>query len=269
MKTTAIVLAAGQGKRMGSDVAKQYLLLGGKPVLYYTLKNFEDSAVDEIVLVTGKDQIEYCKKEIVEAYGFQKVAKIVAGGKERYHSVALGLEAVGRSDAADMTAEQNAAPKAAEHNAIGYNTTPGIEPDSTVCDYVLIHDGARPFVTPEMIGRGMEAVKKYDACVLGMPVKDTIKIIDEDGFAVDTPKRETVWQVQTPQIFAFPLIKSAYEKLIAEEQNLLEQGITVTDDAMVMELFSGKRVKLIEGSYENIKITTPEDLKIAESFLRK
>lgn len=240
MKTTAIVLAAGQGKRMGSDVAKQYLLLCGRPVLYYTLKNFEDSAVDEIILVTGKDQIEYCKREIVEAYGFRKVTKIVPGGKERYHSVALGLEA-------------------AQNTAL----------DGLLCNYVLIHDGARPFATPGMIERGIEAVKKYDACVFGMPVKDTIKIIDKDGFAADTPRRESVWQVQTPQIFAFPLIKNAYDKLMAEEQRLIGQGITVTDDAMVMELFSGKRVKLIEGSYENIKITTPEDLKIAESFLRK
>lgn len=237
MKTTAIVLAAGQGKRMGSDVAKQYLLLCGRPVLYYTLRNFEDSIVDEVILVTGKEQIEYCKKEIVEAYGFQKVTQIVAGGKERYHSVAMGLRAAAQS--------------------------------GTPCDYVLIHDGARPFVTPGMIEKGIEAVQKYDACVVGMPVKDTIKISDEDGFAVDTPKRNLVWQVQTPQIFAFPLIKSAYDKLIEEEEKLLAQGVVVTDDAMVMELFSAKRVKLIEGSYENIKITTPEDLEIAECFLKE
>ncbi|MGN0132416.1 MAG: 2-C-methyl-D-erythritol 4-phosphate cytidylyltransferase [Lachnospiraceae bacterium] len=236
MKTTAIVLAAGQGKRMGSDVAKQYLLLCGRPVLYYTLRNFEDSIVDEVILVTGKEQIEYCKKEIVEAYGFQKVTQIVAGGKERYHSVAMGLCAAAQS--------------------------------GTPCDYVLIHDGARPFVTPGMIEKGIEAVQKYDACVVGMPVKDTIKISDENGFAVDTPKRNLVWQVQTPQIFAFPLIKSAYDKLIEEEGKLLAQGVVVTDDAMVMELFSAKRVKLIEGSYENIKITTPEDLEIAECFLK-
>lgn len=258
MKTTAIVLAAGQGKRMGSDVAKQYLLLCGRPVLYYTLKNFEDSAVDEIILVTGKDQIEYCKREIVEAYGFRKVTKIVPGGKERYHSVALGLEA-----AQNTSVPQNAVMM--NNSFAPHNTAPDYLP----CNYVLIHDGARPFATPGMIERGIEAVKKYDACVFGMPVKDTIKIIDEDGFAADTPRRESVWQVQTPQIFAFPLIKSAYDKLMAEEQRLIGQGITVTDDAMVMELFSGKRVKLIEGSYENIKITTPEDLKIAESFLRK
>lgn len=236
MKTSAIVLAAGQGKRMGSDVAKQYLLLCGRPVLYYTLRNFEESIVDEVILVTGKDQIEYCKKEIVDAYGFQKVTAIVAGGRERYHSVAMGLQALARSE--------------------------------TPCDYVLIHDGARPFATPDIIKRGIDAVQKYDACVVGMPVKDTIKIVDDENFAVDTPKRNLVWQVQTPQIFSFPLIKKAYDQLIEEEKMLLEKGVAVTDDAMVVELFSSKRVKLLEGSYKNIKITTPEDLKIAESFLQ-
>jgi 2-C-methyl-D-erythritol 4-phosphate cytidylyltransferase len=239
MKTTAIVLAAGQGKRMGSDVAKQYLLLRGKPVLYYTLKNFEDSPVDEIVLVTAKEQIDYCKEEIVAGYGFQKVRQIVAGGKERYHSVALGLHAIAEASQTEK------------------------------CDYVLIHDGARPFATPEMIERGIAAAIQYDACVLGMPAKDTIKISDEEGFAADTPNRSLVWQIQTPQIFAFSLIRKAYEQLLCKEKELKKQGITITDDAMVMELFSEKKVKLVEGSYENIKLTTPEDLKIAESFLTK
>lgn len=247
MKTTAIVLAAGQGKRMGTGVAKQYLTLHGRPVLYYALKNFEDSIVDEVVLVTEKERLEYCKKELVEAYGFQKVTKIVAGGRQRYHSVALGLAAIEESGESESETQAGA----------------------KLPDYVLIHDGARPFVTPELIARGVEAVKKYDACVVGMPVKDTIKIADADGFAADTPKRETVWQVQTPQIFAFSLIKEAYDKLIRDEQKLLKRGVIVTDDAMVLELFSEKRVKLIEGSYENIKLTTPEDLQIAECFLKE
>lgn len=235
MKTTAIVLAAGQGKRMGSEVAKQYLLLHGKPVLYYTLKNFEESMVDEIILVTGEDQIAYCKEQLVSAYGLKKVVAIIAGGRERYHSVAAGLCAAAKSE--------------------------------KVCDYVLIHDGARPFATPDMIRRGIEAVKKYDACVMGMPVKDTIKLSDKEGFAAHTPDRKTVWQIQTPQIFSFPLIKKAYEELLIKEEQLQQKGISVTDDAMVVELFSGKRVKLVEGSYENIKLTTPDDLKIAESFI--
>lgn len=236
MKTTAIILAAGQGRRMGSDTAKQFLLLSGRPVLYYTLKNFEESIVDEIVLVTGEGQAAYCQKEIVEAYGFSKVKKIVTGGKERYHSVAKGLDAID-DDIRD-----------ADH-------------------YVLIHDGARPFATPEMIERGIGEARKYDACVLGMPVKDTIKISDEEGFAADTPKRSLVWQIQTPQIFECSLIKKAYGELLLREEELLRKGIAITDDAMVVELLSGKRVRLVEGSYQNIKLTTPEDLKTAEGFL--
>ena len=225
MKNVAIVLAAGQGKRMNSKVQKQYLLLKERPILYYTLKAFEESLlISEIVLVTGKDEIEYCKKEIVEKYGFEKVRKITAGGKERYHSVYEGIKVI------------------------------------EAADYVFIHDGARPFVDEETIERVCEAVKEYKACVVGMPVKDTIKIADEECFAAQTPDRRKVWQVQTPQTFAFDLIKEAYEKLLEEEP----EGIT--DDAMVVETMTEHRVKLVEGSYRNIKITTPEDLDIAEIF---
>lgn len=234
MKTTAIVLAAGQGKRMGSHVAKQYLLLKGRPVLYYSLKCFEESSIDQIILVTAKGQETYCKEEIVDRYGFLKVTKIVEGGKERYHSVAKGLDAAGED-----------------------------------CDYVFIHDGARPFVTPEMVENGLEEVKKYEACVFGMPVKDTIKISDEEGFARTTPKRETVWQIQTPQMFSYPIIKEAYDRLLIKEEELKKQGISITDDAMVAEMLLNKKVKLVRGSYENIKLTTPEDLEIAETFLRR
>lgn len=252
MKTTAIILAAGQGRRMGSDVAKQFLLLSGRPVLYYTLKNFEESMVDEIVLVTGEGQEEYCQKEIVDAYGFSKVKKIVPGGKERYHSVAKGLDAID-DDIRDTDMESK--------ESTGENQNP------SSCRYVLIHDGARPFAAPEMIKRGILAVQKYDACVVGMPVKDTIKISDEEGFAADTPKRSLVWQIQTPQVFECSLIKKAYKELLLREEELLGKGIAITDDAMVVELLLGKRVKLVEGSYHNIKLTTPEDLKIAEALL--
>lgn len=233
MKTTAIVLAAGQGKRMGSDVAKQFLLLDGKPVLYYSLKNFEESLVDDVILVTGDGMQDYCRENIVEKYGFQKVRTIVTGGKERYHSVAYGLLAV-----------------------------------EAGCDYVLIHDGARPFADPSIIERGVEAVRKYGACVVGMPVKDTIKISDENGFCESTPNRNRVWMIQTPQIFSYPLIHGAYEKLLQEEKHLLEKGVAITDDAMVAELFTDQKVKFVEGSYQNIKLTTPEDLKVAEVFLK-
>ena len=230
-KIVAIILAAGKGSRMKSDIQKQYLLIKDRPVLYYSLKAFEDSFIDEIVLVTGAEEISYCRDEIVKKYAFTKVTKIVAGGKERYHSVYAGLQAI------------------------------------EDCDYVFIHDGARPFVTEQILTRAYETVKKEHACVVGMPVKDTIKLADESGYAADTPRRDLLWIVQTPQVFSFSLIKEAYTVFLKQEQELLSQGIKMTDDAMVAEMFSDKKIRLVEGSYENIKITTPEDLRIAEALL--
>lgn len=225
-KYAAIVLAAGSGKRMKSQVHKQYLIIQDRPVLYYSLKEFEDSAVDEIVLVVGKGEEEFCRREIVDKYGISKVKAIVEGGKERYHSVFEGLKQT--SDA----------------------------------DYVLIHDGARPFVNQDIIRRCMQEVQKYQACVVGMPVKDTIKIADEGGYAKQTPDRKNVWMIQTPQTFSYALIYEAYEEMLKTEDT------AITDDAMVLERIKGKKSKLIEGSYRNIKITTPEDLLIANVYLQ-
>lgn len=232
-KTVAIVLAAGQGKRMNSKVHKQYLLLRDRPVLYYSLKAFDESFIDEIVLVVGKDEITYCQNEIVDAYGIQKVTHIVEGGKERYHSVFEGIKCI--KDA----------------------------------EFIFIHDGARPFIDQEILKRAYDNVMQHNACVVGMPVKDTIKIADEEGFVKDTPNRKSVWMIQTPQVFSYPLIKKAYTKLIEQEADLLAKGINITDDAMVVEYFEQIPVKLVEGSYQNIKITTPEDLFIADSFMQK
>ena len=225
-KYAAIVLAAGSGKRMNSKVHKQYLIIQDRPVLYYSLKAFEDSAVDEIVLVVGKGEEEFCRKEIVDKYGISKVKAIVEGGKERYHSVFEGLKQT--SDA----------------------------------DYVLIHDGARPFVNQKIIRRCMLEVPEYQACVVGMPVKDTIKIADDGGYAKQTPDRKNVWMIQTPQTFSYALIYEAYEEMLKTED------AAITDDAMVLERTKGKKSKLIEGSYRNIKITTPEDLLIANVYLQ-
>ena len=140
-------------------------------------------------------------------------------------------------------------------------------------DYVLIHDGARPFVDNEIILRSMEAAKAYQACVVGMPVKDTIKVIDEKEFAKETPDRETLWMIQTPQAFSYPLIYESYKtlhnSLTEAKQSISSEEIKVTDDAMVVELFSDVSVKLVRGSYQNIKITTPEDLRVAEVFSEK
>ena len=144
------------------------------------------------------------------------------------------------------------------------------EADSTKEDapeYVLIHDGARPFISEEIIERNMIALLSDKACVTAVPSKDTVKIADEDGYVASTPKRSLVWNMQTPQSFAFELAYTAYKSLIENEDELLAKGVSITDDAMVVEYFTDSKVKLVEGSYENIKITTPEDLKIAKEFL--
>lgn len=233
MKITAIVLAAGRGKRMQSDRPKQYLEIEGKPILYYTLKAFEDSFIDEVILVTSKDDISYCKEEIVRNYGFSKVSQIVEGGKERYHSVMNGIFSAKDSD------------------------------------FIFIHDGARPFVKEDMLKRLIDGAKQYKACVAAVPVKDTVKIADKDGFIESTPNRNLLWAVQTPQVFEYELIKKAYKKLGMEENTILNRGIQITDDAMVVETLLGEKVKLVEGDYCNIKITTPEDLDIAQVLVKK
>ena len=172
MKCTAIILAAGQGKRMKSNVQKQFLQLGEYPVLYYSLKAFQDSPeITDIVLVCGKTEINYCKDAFVQKYHIDKVSEVVAGGKERYESVYQGLCACHKTD------------------------------------YILIHDGARPFVTEELIQRGLDCAKEYQACAAGVPSKDTVKIIGEGKKVVSTPDRSHVWNVQTPQIFEYHLIK--------------------------------------------------------------
>ncbi len=224
---TAIVLAAGKGKRMKTEVRKQYLMLAGKPILYYSLNVFQRSdIIDEIVLVVGDGEIDYCREQFVEKYGFTKVSKIVTGGAERYHSV---------------------------WNALKETREKG---------YVFIHDGARPFVDETILKRTYAEVINCRACVVGMPVKDTIKLADENGFVADTPPRSRLWMVQTPQVFETALVREAYAKLMQAEDR------TVTDDAMVVESMLGFPVKLVEGSYENVKITTPEDLKIGEVLCR-
>lgn len=230
-RATAVILAAGQGKRMQSDVHKQYLLIQDKPVLYYSLKTFEESPVDDIILVVGKGEEDFCRKEILERYGSAKVRAIVEGGKERYHSVANGIRAI-----------------------------------RWRCDHVFIHDGARPFVDLDTIRRAYDEVRLSRACAVGMPVKDTIKIVDADGYVAATPDRSRVWQVQTPQVFARDVIAAAYERLLEEEQRS-GQAAAVTDDAMVVEHFMQIPVRLVKGSYANIKITTPEDLRTAAAFL--
>ena len=221
---SAIILAGGSGKRMGGDIPKQYLPLAGKPLLYYPLNTFEHSAVDEIILVVAPGEEDYCRREFVDRYQFTKVTAIVAGGAERYDSVYNGLQ---------------------------YATG----------DYVLVHDGARAFVTTEIIENTMREVEKCHACVVGVPVKDTIKQVDSVGNVTATPDRNTLWTVQTPQAFARDLLVSSYKKI-------LDQKMTdITDDAMIVERAGNGPVKLVMGNYENIKVTTPEDMVYGEAIL--
>ena len=226
-RNTAIVLAAGQGKRMHSKIQKQFMELNGMPVLCYSLRCFQESPlIQDIILVTGEESISYCKEEIVQKYGFTKVSAVIPGGKERYDSVYAGL-----CECRD-------------------------------CEYVLIHDGARPFVTEEILERGLQKVKETGACVIGMPSKDTVKLSDEEGYVKETPNRKCVWTIQTPQIFLYSLIREAHDSIRQKDMS------KITDDAMVVEQETGAKVALAEGSYQNIKITTPEDLDIAEAFLK-
>lgn len=225
---TAIILAGGKGSRMNSKVPKQYIQLGGRPLLFYTINTFEQSSlIDEIILVASEDYIEFCRTEIVDMYGFKKVRQIVAGGKERYDSVYNGLKCIPSGEG-----------------------------------LVFVHDGARACVDEAVIQRCAEGALQYEACVAAVPVKDTIKVADEQDYAVNTPNRATLWQIQTPQVFDSGLIKAAYDKMHKDS----DRG-NITDDAMVVERYTDKRVKMIMGDYHNIKVTTPEDMQIAKMFL--
>lgn len=224
-KVTAIVLSAGMGKRMGTDKPKQYLEINEKPILYYTIKAFEESKVDDIVIVCGEKDIEYCTKEIVQYFNFNKVKKVIAGGKERYNSVYNALEEIND------------------------------------CDYVLIHDGARPCIKPELINLMIDRVITDKACIMAVPVKDTIKIVDT-GVIIDSPDRRTLWQAQTPQAFEFDGIREAYRSAIKKEEK------QITDDAKVWSLCMDVPVKIVEGEYENIKVTTKSDLEIIVNYLK-
>ncbi len=227
VKRSAIILAAGSGKRMGSSVPKQFMELKGRPLICYTLDHFQKAdCIDEIILVTGREALEYCRKEIKEACGYTKITKITEGGRERSDSVYQGLLACEGTD------------------------------------YVFIHDGARIFADEEILERGWKKVQEQGSAVAAVPSKDTVKLVSGPDLKVDhTPDRVNVWSIQTPQIFAYDRIRAAFEKMNRTEHD------PVTDDAMVLERFSDYPVYLYEGSYRNIKITTAEDLPLAEAYL--
>ena len=223
---TAVIVAAGKGRRMGTEVSKQFLPLCGKEILAHSVEKFEKAEkIRDIVLVTGEDSLQDVR-EMAQEYGWKKIVAVVAGGKERQDSVWNGLQAVS---------------------------------DDT--DIVLIHDGVRPFVTEDILNHSIETAVEMGGCVAGVPAKDTIKVCNGENVAVATPDRSTLWQIQTPQTFQKDLIMQAYQKAKAE-------GFVGTDDASLAE-YSGCPVKVIMGSYRNIKITTKEDLLIGEAFLKE
>ena len=226
MKADAVIVSAGKGLRFMEGKKKQFHFLRGKPILAYTLDQFETCPlIRSIHLVVGQEDMDYCLKEIIEKNKFQKVSKIVPGGKRRQESVKNGIDAL---------------------------------PKDT--DIVVIHDGVRPFVTKAMIEDSIHSAVRYGAVILAMPVKETIKISNPDGTVLKTLDRESLWQIQTPQTFQVKVIKEAYYRAT-------EDGFTGTDDASLVER-CGVKVHILPGSYTNIKITTPEDLLLANLFLK-
>ncbi|BCS52469.1 2-C-methyl-D-erythritol 4-phosphate cytidylyltransferase [Geobacter sp. SVR] len=226
-KSFALIPAAGMGKRMGASINKQYLQLNGLPIIARTIAVFEQSPlIDGICLVIPADEISYCREQVVEACGFRKVMDIVAGGKERQHSVMNGLRYLERHAAGE--------------------------------DVVLIHDGVRPLIPAGLLQASIEVARTGEGALVAVPAKDTVKIV-RDGLVVETPARETLWQAQTPQSFRFDLIYQAHCR--AEQE-----GFIGTDDASLIER-QGSPIRIVPGDYRNIKITTPEDLVLAEAFL--
>ena len=222
---SAIILAGGKGKRMGAPVSKQFIEIKGKPIIYYTIKKFsENKKIDNIVVVLSKDEVVYFKENILEKYNL-KVDNIVIGGTESQDSVYNGLKSL----------------------------------EDTNTDIVLIHDGARPFISDRIIDDGIKFAQVYGACAPGVMPKDTIKIKNESNFSVSTPERGSLVAIQTPQVFKFNEILECHEKIKIN-------NIVVTDDTMVAEKF-GYSVYLYDGEYTNIKVTTPEDLILAERLI--
>jgi 2-C-methyl-D-erythritol 4-phosphate cytidylyltransferase len=225
MKTEGIVVAAGSGTRMGSAIKKQYLPLCGEPILVRTLQTLvQVDAVERLILVVAEEDMEYVR-DLVDAAGLPKIGAIVPGGKERQDSVQAGLKALA---------------------------------DST--EWVFVHDAARPLVSSPEVEKVLSAAREMGAATLGVPVKDTIKRV-ENGRVVETLQRELLWAVHTPQAFRRDWLEEAHRRTAKE-------GALGTDDASLVE-WAGYPVAMVEGSYENLKITTPEDLAIAEMLWRR
>lgn len=221
---SAIVPAAGRGRRMGSHINKQFLNLKGVPILARTLQTLDEfHLIDEIFVVCVEDEINFCEENIILPYGFKKVKGIVPGGARRQDSVANALATIDNAE------------------------------------YILVHDGARPFLTQDLLTRVIQGAQLHGAAGLAVPVKDTIKLVDGEGFISHTPDRSQLWAMQTPQVFRAQILKQAYDKAAKD-------GFHGTDDSSLVERL-GYRIKIIDGTYNNIKVTTPEDLIIGERIL--
>lgn len=220
-KVGAVIVAAGRGERMGG-VDKMLALLGGKPVLVRVIDVFQRcSSVHQIVVVVSQQNIEPAR-QLVTGQGWSKVTEVCTGGERRQDSVAAGLKRLNR------------------------------------CDWAIIHDGARPLLSVDLIEHGLEAARETGSAVAAVPVTDTIKVAGDDRIVYQTPPRQNLWAVQTPQVFRIDIITEAYRQAKDE----------VTDDASLAEQL-GYKIKLYMGTYDNIKITTPDDLAWAEILVQK
>ena len=222
MKAVGVIVAGGQGRRMQNAVAKQYLKIKGRPILSYTLTAFDTcTAIEHIYLVIPQTDFDYCRQTILASLQLKTPVSLVAGGAERQASVYNGLAAV--------------------------------NPET---EYVAIHDGVRPLIHPEMIATCIEGARQTGACILGVPLTDTLKQVNSEGVIETTLSRHSMWRAQTPQAFSYRLIRDAHE-------TARQQGVSGTDDAELLEM-EGHPIKIINGSVFNLKITTPDDLKLAE-----
>lgn len=225
MKTYAIIVAAGKGDRMNSAQPKQYLQLQEKPILSHAIVAFNDCPdVHQITLVVPPHDVRFCHENIIDKLSLKKPLDIIAGGQRRQDSVFNGILSIDDNDS-----------------------------------IVVIHDGVRPLIRSDMISGVIKSAKMSGACIVGIPVPDTVKFVDADGHITKTIPREQLWLAQTPQAFHYALLRRAHEKI-------QEQGIEVTDDAALLELL-GHPVTIRMGSKTNLKITTEEDLVLAEAIL--
>ncbi len=228
MRVAAIIAAAGLGRRMQQDLPKTYLRLLGKPILIHTLEIFEMvSGVHEVLVVVHPEDLEFCQEEIIDPYPLKKVLRLVPGGKERQDSV--------------------------------YHALKVLRKESENLDVIVVHDGVRPLVAPAQVSQVVSAARKYGSAVLGIPCQDTLKRVNSRGEVIDTVDRRELWQIQTPQAFQTALLWQAYREA-------MDQKFYATDEAALVEAL-GKPVVVVPGSSLNLKITTPDDLKMAEALL--